>query len=164
MIIKWRSSPSVYMNLYSRRPSTEEEHIGWMNNYVLKGKCAQFIILDKEKEEPVGSVFIKNIDRQAQKGEYGIFIGEENARGKGFGGEAAELMLRYGFENLGLNRIYLSVFAYNRSAIASYRHAGFEVEGTFREDFFADGRFEDIVWMAALKEEWERLVWEKKNG
>ena len=125
-----------------------------MKTKVLTGLCEQFVIYDREMELPVGSVFIKNIDRQASKGEYGIFIGEEAARGKGLGGEAAQMMLRYGFEALGLNRIYLSVFADNAAAIASYRHAGFRGEGRLKQDFWADGRYHDIVLMAVLREEW----------
>lgn len=164
LIVKWRSLPSVYMNLYSRKPITFAEHEGWMRNNVLTGKCAQFIIVDKKMQMPVGSVFIKNIDRQAQKGEYGIFIGEESARGKGFGSEAARLMLQYGFGTMGLHRIYLSVFAYNQAAIHSYHRAGFETEGVFRDDFADYGHYEDIVWMAALKEEWEHLVWETEKA
>lgn len=159
LIVKWRSRPSVYMNLYSRRPITVTEHEEWMRSYVTTGKCEQFIIVDKQAQVPVGSVFIKNIDRQTQKGEYGIFIGEESARGKGLGREAAHLMLQYGFETMGLHKIYLSVFAYNQAAIHSYQRAGFEIEGIFRDDFADNGRYEDVVWMAALKEEWEHLVW-----
>ena len=105
-------------------------------------------------------MFIKNIDRQANKGEYGIFIGEDRARGKGLASEVAKLVLRYGFSDLGLHRVYLSVFAYNRAAIRSYERAGFEIEGIARDEFLDErtGRYEDVVWMAAIKEEWEHLL------
>lgn len=158
LIVKWRSLPSVNMYLYTREPLTDEQHIHWMNHYVLTGQCAQFIIIDRSDNKPVGSVFIKHIDRQSLKGEYGIFIGEESARGKGLGSESAKLMLEYGFHTLQLNRIYLTVFAFNQAAIRSYQHAGFEIEGTMRDDFCWNGKFEDVVMMAALREEWEHLV------
>lgn len=155
LIVRWRNLPSVYQNLYTRAPLTAEQHMAWMENKVKKGLCEQFIICDRQISFPVGSVFIKNIDREARKGEYGIFIGEECARGKGMGSEAARLMVQYGFETLELNRIYLSVFATNKSAIASYQRAGFRQEGTLRQDFFAGGQFQDVVLMAMLREEWE---------
>lgn len=160
LIVRWRSNPAVYMNLYSRKPSSDQEHICWMENNVLTGKCVQFIIVERQTDQPVGSVFIKNIDRQANKGEYGIFIGEDRARGKGLASEVAKLVLRYGFSDLGLHRVYLSVFAYNRAAIRSYERAGFEIEGIARDEFLDErtGRYEDVVWMAAIKEEWEHLL------
>ena len=154
LIVRWRNLPSVYQNLYTRSRLTEEEHLNWLNSHVFCGLCEQFIIYDRETGLPVGSVFIKNINREASKGEYGIFIGEETARGKGIGSEAAQMMLRYGFETIGLNRIYLSVFADNSAAIASYRRAGFYEEGRLRQDFRADGKYHDIVLMAALRQEW----------
>lgn len=158
LIVKWRSLPSVNMYLYTREPLTAEQHEYWMEHYVLTGQCAQFIIIDRSDNKPVGSVFIKHIDHQSMKGEYGIFIGEESARGRGLGSEAAKLILDYGFHILGLNRIYLTVFAFNQTAIKSYQCAGFEIEGTMRDDFCWNGKFEDVVIMAALREEWEQRV------
>lgn len=156
LIVRWRNLPSVYQNLYTRSPLTEDQHLNWLKNHVFCGRCEQFVIYDRETGLPVGSVFIKNIDREASKGEYGIFIGEETFRGKGIGSEVAQMMLRYGFETIGLNRIYLSVFADNPTAIASYRRAGFCEEGMLRQDYRADGKYHDIVLMAALREEWSK--------
>jgi len=122
-IVKWRNLPSVRENLYGQDLLTEERHLHWLHTQVMTGRCAQFIIVEKHGETPVGTAFIKNIDLHSRKGEYGIFIGEEEARGKGYGAEAARLVLAYGFEQLALNRICLSVFAGNQAAIASYRKA-----------------------------------------
>ena len=157
LIVKWRSLPSVYNHLYTRGPLLAEHHIKWMQTRVMTGQCHQFIIEDAQSGVPVGSVFIKNIDRESKKGEYGIFIGEEAARGKGIGSDAARLILSYGFEELELNRIYLSVFAENRIAIESYKRAGFKEEGLLREDYCADGKYDDIVLMAILRNEWEKM-------
>lgn len=156
LIVRWRNLPSVYQNLYTRSHLTKEQHLNWLKNNVFCGLCAQFVIYVRETGLPVGSVFIKNIDRQVSKGEYGIFIGEESARGKGIGSEVAQMMLRYGFETLGLNRIYLSVFADNLAAIASYHKAGFYEEGRLRQDYRVDGKYHDIVLMAALRQEWSK--------
>ena len=60
---------------------------------------------------------------------FSIFIGDEAARGRGIGTEAAKLMIQYGFEELGLHRIYLRALAGNMQAIRSYEKAGFEHEG-----------------------------------
>ena len=63
--IWWRNLPSVYQNLYTRSRLTEEEHLNWLNSHVFCGLCEQFIIYDRETGLPVGSVFIKNINREA---------------------------------------------------------------------------------------------------
>ena len=122
---------------------------------MLSWKCDQFIIVDKAENRPVGTVFLKEIDREHLRAEYAIFIGEENARGRGIGSEAARLMTDYGFPQLGLNRIYLYVFTSNARAIASYRSAGFREEGCLRQHYHCkDGSFADVLMMSLLRSEW----------
>lgn len=65
--------------------------------------------------------------------EYGIFIGEESARGKGLGTETARLFTDFGFAGLHLHRISLRVLAENAAARRSYEKAGFVQEGIFRD-------------------------------
>ena len=141
--------------MFRQEPITEERHRQWLREMVLSGKCDQFIIVDKAQNRPVGTVFLKEIDREHLRAEYAIFIGEETARGRGIGSEAARLMMDYGFRQLGLNRIYLYVFASNARAIASYRSAGFREEGRLRENYRCkDGNFADVLMMSILRSEW----------
>ena len=155
LIVRWRSDPQVYGTLFRQEPITEERHRQWLREMVLSGKCDQFIIVDKAQNRPVGTVFLKEIDREHLRAEYAIFIGEETARGRGIGSEAARLMTDYGFQQLGLNRIYLYVFASNVRAIASYRSAGFREEGRLRENYRCkDGSFADVLMMSLLRGEW----------
>ena len=60
------------------------------------------------------------------------------------------MLLRYGFGELGLHRIELSVTGYNLRAIATYRRAGFVEEGRRRSAIFRSGAWHDEVRMAIL--------------
>ena len=153
-IIRWRNAPSVVEHFIYRTPLTAEAHLNWLHNRVETGDVAQFIIMDGET--PVGSVYLRDIDRQKQKCEYGIFIGEDSCRGKGIGSAAARLALGYAFETLGLNRVYLRVFAENLRAQKSYENAGFRYEGTFRDDVIIDGEAHDMVFMGILRRDWKK--------
>ena len=62
-------------------------------------------------------------------------------------------MLDFGFNVLGLHRIYLKVLATNQSAIELYRKLGFILEGTLRHHSFSAGRFVDMFCYAMLEEE-----------
>ena len=156
LIVRWRSDPRVYGTLFRQEPITEERHRQWLQEMVLSGKCDQFIIVDKALNQPVGTVFLKEINREHLRAEYAIFIGEETDRGRGIGSEAARLMTDYGFERLGLNRLYLYVFASNTRAISSYRSAGFREEARLREHYRRkDGSFADILMMGLLRSEWQ---------
>lgn len=151
LIIAWRNREDVRRNFIYREPFTRQGHENWVNTMIRPGRAVQIIIVDSADDTPLGSVYIRDIDRGHLKAEYGIFIGVPQARGRGIGTAAARLMLRYCFEEEGLHRIYLRVLAGNRQAIRSYEKAGFVREGCLREDVCIDGEFYDIVWMAAIR-------------
>ena len=156
-IVKWRNTPSVVEHFIYRTPLTEEAHLNWFHNRVQTGNVAQFMITDTETGEEVGSVYLRDIDRDNRKCEYGIFIGEDSCRGKGIGSAAAKLALDYAFDTLGLNRVFLRVFADNTRAIKSYENAGFVYEGKFRDDVIIDGKAYDMVFMGILREDWKKV-------
>lgn len=155
-IVRWRNNPSVKKNLYSQEELNPQQHIAYFEKYIKTGKCVQFIIVENgENQRDVGTTFIKNIDHDNHNGEYGIFIGEENARGKGIAASATYEILKYGFEELKLHRIYLTVMADNFPAIRTYEKVGFMKEGVMREEFLRYDGYVDIVMMAMLKSDWD---------
>lgn len=156
-IVRWRNLPSVKKNLYSQVELKPEQHIAYFESVVKMGKCAQFIIVveDEKQSTDIGTIFIKNIDGSNHNGEYGIFIGEESARGKGYAKPATDLILKYGFESLNLHRIYLTVMSDNIPAIRAYERAGFVREGVLREEYLRGDSYVDIVMMSILKQEWD---------
>lgn len=153
LVVAWRNKPSVRNYFIYQADFTREGHLHWLHEVVEKGYACQMMICDKADGTPVGSVYIRDIDRVHHKGEYGIFIGEEAARGRGIGTQAARLMIEHGFRELGLHRIYLRALAGNEQAVRSYEKAGFVREGYLKEDVCINGRYVDIVWMAIVNEE-----------
>lgn len=150
LIVAWRNSDGVRKNFIYQEPFTREGHENWIRTMVETGRVVQMIICDCAGDKPLGSVYIRDIDRRHNKAEYGIFIGVESARGRGIGTAAAKLMLRYCFEEEGLHRVYLRAFSDNAQAIRSYEKAGFVREGLLKEDVCIEGSYRDIVWMGCV--------------
>lgn len=150
-IIAWRNREDVRKNFIYREPFTREGHGHWVKTMIDTGRAVQMMICDLASGQPLGSVYIRDIDRGHNKAEYGIFIGVPEARGRGIGTAAAKLMLRYCFGEEGLHRVYLRALADNRQAVRSYEKAGFVQEGCLRDDVCIDGQYYDIIWMAAVK-------------
>ncbi len=149
-IVNWRNSDAVRKNFIYQALFTRESHENWIRTMVETGKVVQMIICESDTDRPVGSVYIRDIDKTHQKAEYGIFIGEPQARGKGYGTAAAQLMIKYCFEELQLHRLFLRVYAENIQAIRSYEKTGFVKEAHLREDVCIDGKYHDIVLMGIL--------------
>lgn len=149
-IIRWRNYNDVKKNFFFQEDLTREQHEWWLENKVKKGEVCQFIIFHNETGIDIGSVFLRDIDKKNMKAEYGIFIGEDFARGKGFGTEAANLICKYAFEELKLHRIFLRVFSHNIQAKNSYEKAGFKKEALLKDDIYINGKFYDVDLMAKI--------------
>ena len=158
LVVKWRNNPRVRNNFIYREVFTEDIHNNWMKNKVETGEVVQLIICprgdligtDAETERPVGSVYLRDIDMNEKTAEYGIFIGEDDATGHGYGNEAAELMCSYAAKELGLKKLILRVFADNLAALRSYEHAGFVKIKDMPAVQCSDGAFGDMLLMEKI--------------
>ncbi|MFI9271488.1 GNAT family N-acetyltransferase [Kitasatospora sp. NPDC052896] len=77
-------------------------------------------------------------------------------RNRGLGTEAMRLMTGHAFEQLGLHRLSLDVFAFNPRARRAYENVGFVVEGVHRDALRDGDRWVDEILMSVLAPEWER--------
>lgn len=146
-IVEWRNKDRVRRNFVYQELFTKEGHLNWIKTQVDTGKVVQFIICEKASDRAVGSVYFRDIDRKKGVAEYGIFIGEDDAAGKGYGTLAAKLAISYAFEKLGIERIFLRVFEDNAIARRSYEKAGFSIiEGRY-EDIEIGGRRRRLIFM-----------------
>ena len=84
-IVNWRNKTEVRQHFVYQKPFTKASHQQWMKTMVETKKVVQFIITVKETEKEIGSVFLRDVDLENQKAEFGIFIGETVARNKGYG-------------------------------------------------------------------------------
>lgn len=109
-----------------------------------------------EEKKLIGITILKNITLIHRKAEFSIFIGDKDERGKGYSTIAANKTLAFGFNKLGLNRIYLNVQKNNESAIKLYKKIGFNIEGEIRESVFKDGQFYDEYIMSILNNEFNK--------
>ena len=112
-----------------------------------------FVIGVIDGDPCIGSTGLHKIDWRNRCAELGIVIGKRDYLGKGYGKEAVDLLLGFGFNELNLHRIGLQVFDFNERAIRSYRKSGLVEEGRLREAFYREGAYHDIVFMGLTEEE-----------
>ena len=96
----------------------------------------------------VGECALNDID--PDNGSAAFRIALDRRLGEGLGTEATGLVLDFAFGELGLYRVELEVFDFNRRARRSYEKSGFVVEGVKRGGLRWEGRRHDVVMMAAL--------------
>ena len=154
-ILKWRNSKHVMDVFIDRTPLTEAIHNNWLENYVNTGKVAQYIAYDDETGVDFGCVYLRDIDHNNKKAEFGIFIGEEEYIGHGNGSKATSELLDIGFNELGLNKIYARILDYNKASYNMFMKLGFSEDARLRQDVIIDGKPVDVYMVSILRKEWE---------
>lgn len=145
-ILKWRNDVTVVKNFIYRKPVTRLDHDNWIKNKILTGQVHQFIIVVNETKEEIGSVYLQNFEEEHNKAEWGIFIGDNSENyGKGYGTEAASLLLKYAFETLKLHKVTSRVLAYNKASIRMQEKIGYSREALLKDELFLDGQYQDLI-------------------
>ena len=106
------------------------------------------------EQRPIGTIFLRNVDKLNGSGVVGIFISDRRYLGKGHGTDALNTLVDFGFGELRLERIELEVFDYNLRAMRSYEKAGFRTDAVLRKARFHRGSFHDVNLMSILRDDW----------
>lgn len=152
--VEWINNPENNQFLHYDIPLSVPRTERWFDSHV--DDSNRYDAVMEVDGVPVGTIGLLNIDRRNDKAEYYIAMGETAYKGKGVAKKASSLILRYGFERLGLNRIYLYTEAENLTAQKLFESVGFIREGLIRQDVFSHGKYVDCVTYGYLKEDWEK--------
>ncbi|MBA5247450.1 GNAT family N-acetyltransferase [Marnyiella aurantia] len=156
---EWRNNLElVKLTQGIRFPKTKEMDREWFD-YVLNDKSNRNIYLgidEIESGEFSGIISLNTIDWISGTCTYGLIVGDNEKQGKGYTKEAAKLLFRYAFNVLNLRKIQAQIIAINRPAIILHKlMGGFKQEALFKEHIYADGKYEDMVIMALLKNDFK---------
>ncbi|MBN2238896.1 MAG: GNAT family N-acetyltransferase [Dehalococcoidales bacterium] len=159
-ILKWFNDSDViqYLSMYLPLTEMEEEEF-FREAGTEENSDVQFQIdaIDNGTAVPIGGIGLDNRNIKDRNAEFGIVIGEKGYWSQGYGTEAAELIIRYGFEQLDLHRIHSWAFVFNERSLRMHRRLGFTEEGILREASFKNGRYYDHVVFGLLREEWQKI-------
>ena len=152
--LAWMNDLDVLQYILRVRPMGRAEEEEWFANLSKRPDDIVFEIALLDGGKPVGSCGIHRINSSNRSAEVGIVIGDKSLWGKGYGREALGLLCGYGFDVLNLNRVGLSVYAYNARGVRCYERLGFRHEGRRRAARFWNGKYWDILEMGLLESEW----------
>lgn len=135
-------------------PFTLEEEIKWYENLSSHNDNYSFAIETIDGGQYIGGCGINRLDWKNSVAIVGIFIGDKNYWGKGYGTDAMKALLKFIFEQMNINKVKLFVYSFNERAVKSYEKCGFVREGVLRQEMFRDGKYNDEYVMGILKEEY----------
>ncbi len=101
----------------------------------------------------IGSTSLHNLDFRNRNCMWGIATYPPSRWGRGYGADACRVAVRFGFRQLGMEKIYLRVYEGNERGRRAYEKAGFRVEATLPRDHWIDGAFAATRVMAVYRDD-----------
>lgn len=156
---EWRNNLElIILTQGIRFPKTLEMDKEWFD-VVLNDKSNRNIYFGIDEigsNNFIGIIQLNSIDYISCVADLGIIIGDCNVKGKGYGTESINILLKYAFDILNLRKICLKVTSENEIAINLYRNTGFGEEGRLINHIYLGGAYVDVIIMSIFKDEYNK--------
>jgi [ribosomal protein S5]-alanine N-acetyltransferase len=150
-------SDPVSMRWWSRPPMRErreaEEFVASIHGGFARRSLLNWIIAGRDGDGAIGTCTLYDIQVPHLRAGIGYALAPEHC-GKGLASEAVGLALRWGFGQLGLNRIEADAHPENLRSRRLLERAGFTFEGLMRQHFVTADEIQDSAIYGLLAEEW----------
>ncbi|WP_123532830.1 GNAT family N-acetyltransferase [Halosimplex salinum] len=133
------NDPDVREGLAATDPTSMADEREWFESLGEDG--VQFLM--RVDGERVGTISYRGVSEEWGVAELAYFFHPDHW-GNGYATESVERMTEYGFAERRLDKVWARVLAFNDASVRVLEKAGFEHEGTLRDQAFARGRRVDV--------------------
>jgi len=159
LLMKWRNLESFKKHFREYREINLEMQEDWYQKNVINDPSTLMFsikrILDDELLGCCGLCYINWVHRHA---DLSLYIGyqEEYIDTKGYAKESCNLLFEYGFNQLGLNKIWTEIYEFDHKKKYLYDQLGFQLDGVLRNQYFYEGRWWNSYLLSLLKDEFSQ--------
>lgn len=147
----WLNDQEITLFMGSGRfPVTANSLMVYIDHYNNSRDGMLFGIFTKKSTKHIGNITLHQIDWRNRHAEIGIFIGDKNARGKGYATEAIRLVAEHAFNKLNLRKLCTGMIKDNEGSKKAFEKVGFKVEGILKEHFYLNGEYLDCYRLGLL--------------
>jgi RimJ/RimL family protein N-acetyltransferase len=159
--VKWINNDEVQNTLMYDVPTSLAKTTEWYKKSIMDPTRREFSIFTIDNSVNIGFCGLININTKTKSAELHCVIGDTSYWKGGYGSETYRLLMDYGFEELGLNKIYGYQLLHNYGAHRVVEKLGWKREGLLRQEMYGHGKLHDVYYVACLREDWENLKIEK---
>lgn len=141
------------MSYWFEEPYESFDELEELYNKHIHDNAERRFVVENENKQLIGLVELIEINYIHRSAEFQIIITPEY-QGRGYALDLINKALDYSFTILNLHKIYLHVAIDNEVALYLYRKAGFVEEGHLIEEFFINGRYQDVKRMYILQHDY----------
>ena len=150
--VRWYNDPDVNKTLIIEESLELDKSLKWFDKAKDDDSRRDFVI-ETLDGEPVGITGLLGIDYKHGTAECICVIGEKKFWGKGLGTIIHSLLLKFAFEELGLSKIWATIYTDNAAIIRIVEKLGFKIEGTLRQEKKIGDKRIDLHRIGVLKNE-----------
>lgn len=149
---EWRNDPAVSKWMYTNHEIGEEEHNVWFD--AMLGDASKVYWKIVADGVAVGSVFLTGVSIQGKSCEWGMYLADVNARGKGIAQAACALSFRHAFNKLALDAVKCEAIAQNENAIGLYESVGYVRTGLQNDAVKRGNEMLSVVTLELTRDSW----------
>ena len=139
-------------------PSSMDFHKRWLE-VLQNDELNKRFAIDAPDLGLVGLASLMAIDWKNRHATHGIVLGDKAVRGRGYGTDTIMAVMRYAFEELGLERLDTTIIEYNVMSLDVFcRKCGWKEEGRRKRWYFRAGRYWDQVLVGITREDYLALA------
>jgi len=156
-ILAYQSEPH-YLRYYEWETRTEADVRAFVQIFLTQQKQMprikfQLAVVLKSEGKLIGNCGIRKKEPKSQEADIGYELASDYW-GKGYATEAARTLLKFGFEELKLHRIWSWCIAENIASVRVSEKIGMQLEGRLRENEWFKSRWWDTLIFGILENEW----------
>ena len=158
LLMKWRNNPEFRKHFREYKEINSDMQNRWYESKVLNGNdTLMFAIRNVETDELLGCCGLCYINWVHRNADLSLYIGKNDwyIDNMGYARESCELLFTYGFKELGMQKIWSELYEFDTRKIELYQKLGMQIDGTFRNQYFYDGKWWDSKLLAILSAEWK---------
>lgn len=151
----WRNQPGLRRYFREHREISRTMQQRWFETIVLNDpRTRMFAVCAREGDGAgrlLGAAGVCWIDWRSRSGDFSIYLGADGLYiDEMFAPDAGRVLLRYAFDELGLNRVWAEIYDHDTPKQALLPALGFVQEGRHRQTTWVEGRFVDSLFYGLL--------------
>jgi RimJ/RimL family protein N-acetyltransferase len=151
-LLDWRNNPDFRRFFREYRELSLANQNQWYDSLVLNDpQTMMFAIEDLQSSQLIGASGFVHINWINRNADLSIYIGlDDSYIDDRFAPDAAQVMIKYGFDELGLHRIWAEIYDFDLKKKSLFENLGFRLDGRHRETYWSNGRWHDSLFYSLL--------------
>lgn len=153
----WRNIEAFRKNFREHKELSLANQELWFENHIVSNpNNFMFVIERLQDKKAIGTCGLLYTNWIARFADFSFYIGENEAYidKNGWAKEATQLLLKYGFNALNLNKIWMELYEFDQKKLDFFLNEfNFQKDGRLRQNCFADGKYWDSFILSLLKSE-----------